>query len=77
MEIDRICKYCHVSAYVAYDNCSPVYKKTFKFEISPSTHNRIIWDKIIKILKKNGIKVELKSWDASLFLFPYTYFFFY
>ena len=77
MEIDRICKYCHVSAYVAYDNCSPVYKKTFKFEISPSTHNSIIWDKIIKILKKNGIKVELKSWDASLFLFPYTYFFFY
>ncbi len=49
MEIDRICKYCHVSAYVAYDNCSPVYKKTFKFEISPSTHNSIIWDKIIKI----------------------------
>ena len=77
MEIDRICKYCHVSAYVAYDNCSPVYKKTFKFEISPSTHNTIIWDKIIKIIKKNGIKVELKSWDASLFLFPYTYFFFY
>ena len=76
MEIDRICKYCHVSAYVAYENCSPVYKKTFKFEISPSTHNGIIWDKIIKILKKNGIKVELKSWDASLSLFPYIYFFF-
>ena len=29
MEIDRVCKYCHVSAYVAYENCSPVYKKTF------------------------------------------------
>jgi len=77
MEIDRICKYCHVSAYVAYENCSPVYKKTFKFEISPSTHNSIIWDKIIKILRKNGIKVELKSWDVSLSLFPYIYFFFY
>ena len=72
MEIDRICKYCHVSAYVAYDNCSPVYKKTFKFEISPSTHNSIIWDKIVKILKKNGIKVELKSWSGSLLLFQHT-----
>ena len=77
MEIDRICKYCHVSAYVAYENCSPVYKKTFKFEISPSTHNSIIWDKIIKILRKNGIKVELKSWDVYLSLFRYIYFFFY
>ena len=53
MEIERVCKYCHVSAYVAYENCDPVYKKTFKFEISPSTHNSIIWDKIVKILKKN------------------------
>ena len=61
MEIDRVVKICHVSAYVAYKHCEPVYKKTFKFEISPSTHNSIIWDKIIKILKKNGIKVELKS----------------
>ena len=77
MEIDRICKYCHVSAYVAYDNCSPVYKKTFKFEISPSTHNSIIWDKIIKILKKNGIKVELKSLGVFLFLFLFIYFYFY
>ena len=72
MEIDRICKYCHVSAYVAYENCDPVYKKTFKFEISPSTHNSIIWDKIIKILKKNGIKVELKSWRGFLLLFQHT-----
>ena len=51
MEIDRVAKICHVSAYVAYEHCEPVYKKTFKFEISPSTHNSIIWDKIIKILK--------------------------
>jgi hypothetical protein len=61
MEINNDNKYCHVSAYVAYDNCSPVFKKTFRFEISPSSHNSIIWDKIIKVLKKNGIKVELKS----------------
>ena len=39
MEINGINKYCHVSAYIAYDNCSPVYKQTFKFELSPSTHN--------------------------------------
>ena len=63
MEINGINKYCHVSAYIAYDNCSPVYKKTFKFEMSPGSHNSIIWDKIIKILKKNGIKIELKSWN--------------
>jgi len=61
MEINNVNKYCHVSAYVAYDNCSPVFKKTFRFEVSPSSHNSIIWDKIIKVLKKNGIKVELKS----------------
>ena len=61
MEINSVNKYCHVSAYVAYDNCSPIFKKTFRFEISPSSHNSIIWDKIIKVLKKNGIKVELKS----------------
>ena len=72
MEIDRVCKYCHVNAYVAYENCDPVYKKTFKFEISPSTHNSIIWYKIIKTLKKNGIKVELKSWSGSLLLFQHT-----
>ena len=46
MEIDRINKYCHVSAYIAYDNCSPVYKQTFKFEISPSDHNSIVWDRL-------------------------------
>ena len=42
MEIDRVCKYCHVSAYVAYDNCDPVYKKTFKFEVSPGAHNSLV-----------------------------------
>ena len=61
MEIDRINKYCHVSAYIAYDKCSPVYKQTFKFEINPGDHNSIVWNKIITTLKKIGINVELKS----------------
>ena len=30
MEIDRVAKICHVSAYVAYEHSEPVYKKTFK-----------------------------------------------
>ena len=61
MEIDRINKYCHVSAYIAYDNCSPFYKQTFQFKINPSEHNSIIWDKVIRTLKKIGVNVELKS----------------
>ena len=76
MEIGRVCKYCHVSAYVAYDNCDPVYKQTFKFEILPGQHNSLVWDKIIKIFKKNGYKVELKSWKEFYLLFYYTYLFF-
>ena len=36
-------------------------KKPSNSKLVPSTHNSIIWDEIIKILKKNGIKVELKS----------------
>ena len=32
-----------------------------KFEISPSDHNSIVWDKIIRTLKKIGINAELKS----------------
>ena len=61
MEIDRINKYCHVSAYIAYDNCSPVYKQTFQFKIKPNEHNSIIWDKIIRTLEEIGVNVELKS----------------
>ena len=76
MEIGRVCKYCHVSAYVAYDNCDPVYKQTFKFEILPGEHNSLVWDKIIKIFKKNGYKVELKSWKGFYLLFHFIYFFF-
>ena len=48
MEIGRVCKYCHVSTYIAYDNCNPVYKQSFKFEIRPGEHNSLVWDKIIK-----------------------------
>ena len=76
MEIGRVCKYCHVSAYVAYDNCDPVYKQTFKFEILPGEHNSLVWDKIIKIFKKNGYKVELKSRKEFYLLFYYIYLFF-
>ena len=35
MEIDRVAKICHVSAYVAYEHCEPVYKKTFKLKLVP------------------------------------------
>ena len=61
MEINDIHKYCHVSTFISYGNSTPVYKQTFKFEISPSEHNSIVWDKIIRSLKKIGINVELKS----------------
>ena len=76
MEIDRVMKYCHVSAYVAYDNCDPVYKKTFKFEVSPGAHNSLVWEKIIKIFRNNGFKVELKSWGSYYLYFQFTCFFF-
>ena len=66
MEIGRVCKYCHVSTYIAYDNCNPVYKQSFKFEIRPGEHNSLVWDKIIKIFEKNGYKVELHF--VSIFL---------
>ena len=61
MEIDRINKYCHVSAYISYDNCNPIYKQTFQFKISAFEQNSIIWEKIISTLKENGLDVELKS----------------
>jgi len=50
-----------VNTYIAYDNCSPVYKQSFKFEIKLGEHNSLVWDKIIKIFRKHGYKVELKS----------------
>ena len=61
MEIDQVYKYCHVSTFVSYDNSDPVYKQTFKFEILSGEHDSLVWEKIIKIVKKNGYKVELKS----------------
>ena len=74
MEIGRVCKYCHVSAYVAYDNCDPVYKQTFKFEILPGQHNSLVWDKIIKIFKKNkqdnNINLENVDNDNAFYISP-------
>ena len=76
MEINSVNKYCHVSAYVAYDNCSPVFKKTFRFEISPSSHNSIIWDKIIKVLRKMELKWSLSLEAVSYLCFsPFNPFF--
>ena len=75
MEIDRVCKYCHVSAYVAYDNCDPVYKQSFKFEIRPGEHNSLVWEKIIKIFRNNGFKVELKSWGKFYLFYQFIFFF--
>ena len=60
MEINDI-KYCHVSAFISYGNSIPVYKKTFKFKLSPNTHHSLLLDKITSILKSDGFKVELKS----------------
>ena len=60
MEINRVCKYCHVSTYIAYDNCNPVYKQSFKFEIKPRTQQFSLGQDH-KIFEKNGYKVELKS----------------
>ena len=61
MEIDQVSKYCHVSTFVSYDNSDPVYKQTFRFKINNSTHHSLLLDKIVSLLKKEGIKVELKS----------------
>ena len=61
MEIDQVDKYCHVSTFVSYDNSDPVYKKTFRFKINNSTHHSLLLDKIVSLLKKEGIKVEFKS----------------
>ena len=61
MEINGINKYCHVSAYIAYENCKPVYKQTFKFELSPSTHNSLIWEKKIKNIGMKNANNTLKK----------------
>ena len=50
MEINDI-KYCHVSTFISYGNSTPVYKQTFKFKVSPSTHHSLLLDKITSLLK--------------------------
>ena len=61
MEINDIQKYCHVSTFISYGNSIPVYKQTFKFNVSPNTHHSLLLDKITSLLKSDGFKVELKS----------------
>ena len=59
-------KYCHVNAYVAYEEDSPIYKKSFKFKLKPRMVDDKIWEKLVSTLNKNGIEVELKSWSVLL-----------
>ena len=54
-------KYCHVNTYVAYEEDSPIYKKSFKFKLKPSANDKDIWQTLVSKLKKSGIEVELKS----------------
>jgi hypothetical protein len=60
MEINDI-KYCHVSAFISYGNSIPVYKKTFKFKVSPNIHHSLLLEKITSLLKNDGFKIEVKS----------------
>jgi len=60
MEISDI-KYCHVSAFISYGNSIPVYKKTFKFKVSPNIHHSLLLEKITSLLKNDGFKIEVKS----------------
>ena len=61
MQKKSVHKYCHVNAYVAYEEDDPIYKKSFKFQLKPSANDPSIWPKLVSILNKNGIEVELKS----------------
>ena len=66
MQKKSVHKYCHVNAYVAYEEDSPIYKKSFKFKLKPSANDKDIWQALISRLKKSGIEVELKSWSVLL-----------
>ena len=61
MEINDIHKYCHVSTFISHGNSTPVYKQTFKFKVNSNIHHSFLLDKIISILKSDGVEVELKS----------------
>ena len=58
MEINNI-KYCHVSAFISYGNSTPVYKQTFKFKVSPSTHHSLLLDKNLSINFLKLLKIAL------------------
>ena len=66
MQKKSVHKYCHVNAYVAYEEDSPIYKKSFKFKLKPSANDKDIWQTLVSKLKKSGIEVELKSWSVLL-----------
>ena len=61
MQKKSVHKYCHVNAYVAYEEDDPIYKKSFKFKLNSSGNHKDIWQALISRLKKSGIEVELKS----------------
>ena len=61
MQKKSVHKYCHVNAYVAYEEDNPIYKKSFKFQLKPRMTDDEIWEKLVLMLNKNGIEVELKS----------------
>ena len=61
MQKKSVNKYCHVNAYVAYEEDSPIYKKSFKFKLKPSANDKDIWQTLVSKLKKSGIEVQLKS----------------
>ena len=76
MEIDRINKYCHVSAYIAYDNCSPVYKQ--KIIIKDLENSFLSFEKFNDVeftshpadksgkSVANGIYLDLPSGDTAM-----------
>ena len=61
MQKKSVHKYCHVNAYVAYEEDDPIYKKSFKFQLKPGANDKSIWQALVSKLKKSGIEVELKS----------------
>ena len=73
MQKKSVHKYCHVNAYVAYEEDDPVYKKSFKFKLKPRMVDDKIWEKLVSTLNKNGIGVELKSWSVLWSVLLYSF----
>ena len=73
MQKKSVHKYCHVNAYVAYEEDSPIYKKSFKFKLKPRMVDDKIWEKLLSTLNKNGIEVELKSWSVLWSVLLYSF----